>query len=444
MSGSGLAGILYLHSHDMGRHNQIYEPAIPTPVFDAVADEATVFSNAHSAAPTCSPSRAALLTGVSAHETGMLGLAHRGFRLSHPERHLSHLLRDRGFATALFGVQHETDDVGDLGYDTVWEGAPPAPKADQDLEAARRAARFVDSFDGEQPFFLTVGMQCPHRPYLSAEAALADDVSLPSTLLESPEVRRDFADYIASVRWADRCSGLVVDALKAKGQWDDTLVILTTDHGIAFPFMKGTLTTSGTGVTLAVKLPGQRHRAPADQLVSQLDVLPTIFDVLGSPPPDWFEGRSLLPILKGSREEIHDAVFTGTTFHAAYDPARCVRTKRYAYIHHYGLRHGEVLANIDAGPSKTWYLEHGLATRRRATDELYDLTLDPAEQDNIADQPVALPIKERLQTALHQWQERTEDPLLDGLRGIEITGWVNPDDQVDPDAIHRVDARSQI
>ena len=88
--------ILYLHAHDAGRFISPYEEGMPTPCLEKLAREGTVFTNAHCAAPTCSPSRAALLTGSSPHEAGMLGLAHRGFSLRNPERHLAALLQQSG------------------------------------------------------------------------------------------------------------------------------------------------------------------------------------------------------------------------------------------------------------------------------------------------------------------------------------------------------------
>jgi len=107
--------ILYIHTHDMGRYNQIYGHATRTPNFFSAAKDSSVFRNAHCAGPTCSPSRAALLTGQSPHAAGILGLAHRGFEIARPEEHLSHFLKNNGYETFLFGAHHEVNDPSRRG-----------------------------------------------------------------------------------------------------------------------------------------------------------------------------------------------------------------------------------------------------------------------------------------------------------------------------------------
>ncbi|MCB0172753.1 MAG: sulfatase-like hydrolase/transferase, partial [Anaerolineae bacterium] len=109
--------ILYLHSHDTGRYIQPYGHAVPTPHLQQLAEEGVLFRRAFSAAPTCSPSRACLLTGQSAHSNGMLGLAHRGFTLNDYHQHLVHTLRRAGYYSALVGIQHIAADTAAIGYD---------------------------------------------------------------------------------------------------------------------------------------------------------------------------------------------------------------------------------------------------------------------------------------------------------------------------------------
>mgnify|MGYP001308609935 CR=1 FL=1 len=108
--------IVYIHSHDTGRYVQPYGHAIPTPAIQKLADQGVFFRRAFSAAPTCSPSRAALLTGQTPHSSGMLGLAHRGFSLADPRQHLAYTLKSVGYDTVLAGVQHVSDDSGSIGY----------------------------------------------------------------------------------------------------------------------------------------------------------------------------------------------------------------------------------------------------------------------------------------------------------------------------------------
>ena len=132
-------------------------------------------------------------------------------------------------------------------------------------------------------------------------------------------------------------------------------MILTTDHGLAFPDAKCTMYDRGIGVLLIVRGPG-RHRAEAgcvDALVSHLDLYPTICDVAGIERPDWLEGHSLLPLMRGEVDEIRDEVFAEVTYHAAYEPQRAVRTARYKYMRRYDDQHpGKVLANLDDSPTR--------------------------------------------------------------------------------------------
>src|SRR6188472_1598158 len=116
-SAGAARNVLYLHSHDTGRYLQPYGHGCETPNLQRLAEQGVLFRNAYSAAPTCSPSRAALLTGQSPHSAGMLGLAHRGFRLHDPTQHLAAVLRDNGYRTALAGMQHVYHgDASAIGY----------------------------------------------------------------------------------------------------------------------------------------------------------------------------------------------------------------------------------------------------------------------------------------------------------------------------------------
>ena len=386
--------VLYLHSHDTGRHVQPYGHGVATPRIQRLAEEGLLFRQAFSAAPVCSPSRAALLTGEYPHSSGMLGLAHRGFRLRDRGRHLANLLRAAGYWTALAGMQHEAADASEIGYDRVLE-----LESTHARDVAPAAATLLREGLPE-PFFLSVGFFETHREYPppgDARFALP-----PANLPDTPETRRDMAAFEASARVLDEGVGTVLDAVG-----EDTLVILTTDHGLAFPGAKATLTDRGLGVLLILR--GLGLHGVSDALVSQLDLYPTLCELAGIPTPPWASGRSLL------RGESHEAVFGELTFHAAYDPARSIRTRRHRYIRHFDNGHaGPVLANIDDGPSKELLIEHGLASRPRPAEELYDLVFDPNEAANLAADPAHAPVLAELRERLQAWMADTGDPLLAG------------------------------
>ena len=211
----------------------------------------------------------------------------------------------------------------------------------------------------------------------------------PANLPDTPETRRDMAAYKASARSLDQGVGAVLNALDEAELAENTLVILTTDHGLAFPGAKATLTDRGHRRAADHARPRRLPRRPvSDALVSQIDLFPTICELAGIERPDWIRGNSLLPLLRKEAEEINDAVFAEITFHAAYEPQRAVRTRRYKYIRRFENGHeGPVLANIDDSPSKDYLLAHGLADRATPEEELYDLVFDPNEAANLAGDP---------------------------------------------------------
>jgi len=315
--------ILYIHSHDTGRYVQPYGHAVPTPNIQRLAEEGVLFRRAFCAAPTCSASRAAMLTGQSAHSSGMIGLAHRGFRLDDYGQHVVHTLRAAGYGTTLAGVQHEAPEAAMIGYDEILRGSDPAESA----------ARFLAGAAGEgEPFFLSVGFVMTHRAFPSPASGDERFVLPPPPLPDTPETRRDMAAFIASARLLDAAIGRVLGALDASGRAADTLVICTTDHGIAFPGMKCNLTDHGIGVMLILRWPGGfAGGRGCDALVSQIDLFPTICDIIGVEHPPWLQGRSILPVLRGEREKVNDEVYADVTYHAAYEPQRAVRTGRWKY-----------------------------------------------------------------------------------------------------------------
>ena len=151
--------ILYIHSHDTGRYTQPYGVEVPTPNLQRLAAESVLFRMAFSGAPTCSPSRAALVTGQCAHSSGMLGLAHRGFALNDYRQHILYTLRDAGYTSALAGIQHIAKSADLIGYDRVLP-----TKTTNVADVAPVAVEFIKSAP-KQPFFLDVGFRETHREF---------------------------------------------------------------------------------------------------------------------------------------------------------------------------------------------------------------------------------------------------------------------------------------
>ncbi|MFL5846369.1 MAG: sulfatase [Solirubrobacteraceae bacterium] len=413
--------ILYLHSHDTGRYVQPYGYQVPTPNIQGLADQGVLFRQAYCAAPTCSASRACLLTGQYGHANGMLGLAHRGWSLNDYSHHIVHTLRKVGYSSTLIGEQHISKEPDVIGYDEVMK--IPTTK----VESVAPLAIEVLKREHDRPFFLSVGFFETHREFLGPGSIRDAHFSQgPANLPDHPDVRQDIAGFKASARSLDHGVGMVLNQLEASGLDENTLVIFTTDHGMPFPGAKSTLYDRGIGVMLILKGPrpfsGGRVN---DRLVSHLDLFPTVCDHLELEQPDWLQGVSLLPMLRGETKSVREEIHAGSTWHAAYEPQRCVRTERHKYIRRWGERRTPVLPNTDDGPSKDLLLASGWAEREIAPEQLYDLLFDPNEAHNLIDDPAYADVAADLRERLITWQRATGDVLaeadhVDPPAGVDI------------------------
>jgi N-sulfoglucosamine sulfohydrolase len=420
--------ILYIHSHDSGRYLQPYGHAVPTPNLQRLAHEGVLFRQAFNAAPTCSPSRASLLTGMCPHSNGMFGLAHRGFVLNDYKQHILHTLRPAGYYSALFGVQHVARDPATIGYDKAqtFQG-----NRVEDVSAA--AAEFIRSAP-KTPLFLDVGFHETHRPFRSMGPNEDSRFCLPpAPIPDTPQTRQDIAEFKASARVMDEGVGLVLKALETAGQAENTLVISTTDHGIAFPAMKCNLTDHGMGVSLIMRGPGGfTGGRTIGAMVSHIDLFPTICDLLDIERPGWLQGKSIMPLIGRRAAEINDQIFSEVNYHAAYEPKRAVRTKRWKYIRHFDGRNRTNLPNCDDGLSKSLWLDYGWRDRRVDAEELFDLMFDPNETRNVAADPSQRAALDEMRGRLDRWMQATKDPILHGAIPAPKGATANDPDGISP------------
>ena len=402
--------ILYLHSHDTGRYIQPYGHAVATPCLQRLAEEGVLFRQNFCVTPTCSPSRAALLTGCYPHENGMTGLAHRGYSLNDYRQHIIHTLRREGYVSVLAGVQHiasrtaEEDAWKIIGYDTCLEGD----------QYEQRAASFLER-PPKSPFFLSVGFHETHRefPPLQDSAENPNYCLPPSPLPDTPETREDMARYKASARELDRKMGIVLDALDRSGLADNTLVICTTDHGIAFPRMKCNLHDSGIGTMLIMRGPGGFAAGRViDCMTSHLDIFPTVCDLLQIKPPSWLRGKSLMPLVRKEATRLHDELFFEINDHAAFEAVRAVRTERWKYIKRFDKQRTPVLLNCDDGESKSLWLDHNWKDQPVPEESLFDLVFDPNETNSLAKDVTHQEILKAMRERLGRWMEARRDPFL--------------------------------
>jgi N-sulfoglucosamine sulfohydrolase len=416
-----LPNIVYLHSHDTGRYVQPYGHQVITPNIQRIADQGLLFRQAFCAAPSCSGSRACLLTGQWAHVNGMTGLAHRGWELADYGRHIVHPLREAGYWSALVGEQHLSESPDVLGYDLV-----------VDIDTTRAASiapatlRLLRTKPPE-PFFISIGFFETHREFFEP-SSVRDALygAPPNQLPDTPVTRADMAAFKASARSLDQGVGAVLHGLDEAGLADDTLVVLTTDHGLPFPGAKATLSDQGLGVLLIIRGPGGFHGGHVtDGLTSHVDLYPTLLELAGAPLPDETHGHSLLPLARRELSQIRQELFAELTYHAAYDPQRAIRTRRHKLIRHFADRLQPVLPNVDDSPSKSLLISAGWRDHRRPRVELYDLIMDPTEMRNLAELDEFAQLRDELDGRLNEWMVSTRDPLLHGPVPVPAGAFVN-------------------
>lgn len=440
-----MVNLIYIHTHDSGRLFSPYGYDVPTDNLKEFANDSITFNNMYCVNPTCSPSRASLLTGIYPHQNGMLGLAQRGFSLNDIEKHLCRFLKRNNYHTVLSGVQHETgfylnvEDSDYLGYDEViTDEISGMDKSDLflwDKKNAEKVCDWLNKHKGQdQNFFISFGMNCTHRPFPSKiDDSINENYVRPcSPIFNNEANRKDYAKYLTSAKYADECFGMVIEALKKTNHYEDTIILFTTDHGVAMPFNKCTLSDKGTGVSLLMRVPNSiQSGISTDMLLSQIDIYPTLCELMHLEKPDYLEGKSFAKLFTEGCEESDEEVFTEINFHTSYEPARSIRTERYKYIKYYDEYLNINFSNLDSSEVKDFYMQNGLTEFKKEKEALYDLYYDPDEQNNLIENEHYQDIVEDLRKRLACFQKRTNDPLLNGEIPILSNYKVNKKDCID-------------
>ena len=419
--------VIIYASHDTGRHIGPYGTAtVHTPNAARVAREGVLFRNAFATAPSCSASRASLFTGRYPHAAGLSGLARAatGFTLNGDSVHLANHLQRRNYRTALFGLAHEATG-GDsppahldaLEFDYRNHGYLPARELVDDFE------RWLASRDSSTPFYAQICPAETHRDFRIGDAQPDSSlgVTVPPFLQPSRALREDLAWFQGSIRNWDAGLGRILSILDSNLA-TNTLLIVTTDHGIPYPRAKASLYDAGLEIMLLMRYPTVLKAGTAhDQFISNVDLVPTILEAVGGGTEDGLQGRSCWPLLTGGEYRERDRIFAERTFHTSYDPVRSVRTSRFKYIRNF------------ESVRPDWYYSEGVERHRtvrgvkhsarimrqadpknRPWEEIYDLKSDPLELDNLAERREYDATRQDLARALFRWMRDTDDPLLQG------------------------------
>lgn len=390
---------------------------VRTPTFDRVAGEGVLFPHAYVAAPSCTPSRASLLTGRMFYELEEGGILWSF--LPNKFTVFPDLLERSGYAVGLQGKGWGPGDYRVGGFPRN-----PAGPTYKSLSA------FLETVSADQPFCFWFGDTDPHRPYEPGSGAAsglkAADVTLPPWLPDNDVVRNDVLDYYYEVERFDREVGEMLALLDRKGLSQNTLVVITGDNGWPFPRSKAYLYDRGVHVPLAVRWPAQVPGGRVvDDFISLADLAPTFLDAAGLPALPEMSARSFLDVLvsdkQGRIDSARDRVVVGLEKHGPLFPMRSLRTHQYSYIRYFIPG---PYACTDSGPALEFLKRHAddpqyqqmaaLCFGEHPAEELYDLAKDPQELVNVAADPAYAQVRSQMAADLETYLRDTGDPRVLG------------------------------
>ena len=408
-----------------------------TPNIDRLASEGMRFARAHVTVAVCQPCRNALMTGRYPHRCGGEGFFHLrvpGVPI------LPDLLRKAGYTVGILSKVPHSTPYANFKWDMVHDNAGLQRNPDA---YAKYTREFLASAKKQgKPFFLMANANDPHRPFLptgkgepkrakQAQPAAASrlfepsEVVVPGFLPDLPPVREEVAAYFGCVRRCDDTVGAVLKEFDDAGLRDRTLVMFLGDHGMAFPFAKTNCYLHSTRTPLIVRWPGvtKPGAVDADHFVGGIDLMPTLLEAAGVPPPEGMDGRSAVPLLRGEKQQGRERVFTQMHETAGRNkyPMRCVHDPRYGYIWN-GWSDGETVFRNESQAGLTMKAMRAAAAKDpqiaarvklflyRVPEELYDYANDPDALHNLAGDPAHRETLRRLRGELLEWMKLTEDP----------------------------------
>ncbi len=443
--------ILFIIADDWSwPHAQAYnDQVVKTPAFDRIAKQGVLFNYAYSAAASCTISRNVILTGQQPWrlEEGAVF----GATLSNKFDMFPLLLEKAGYEIARAGKSWGPGDLKAGG----WKRHPVGK---QMLPAGARPDlfdRFLAERNKDRPFFFWFGSSDPHRNYRYGSGVQSgkklEDVTVPAFWPDVPEVRHDILDYYVKVEKFDHQVDQLLDTLRRSGQIENTIVIVTSDHGMPFPRCKADCYDMSNHVPLAIRWPASI--APGrivDDLTNLSDIAPTVLEAAGADIPAAMTGRSLMTVLKSKKSGLVDPTrnFTVTSIErhgwcrpgAVTYPIRAIRTHDYMYIQNlepdrwpngapyypnppYPGR-GKEFMDIDPSPTKSYLINHAkqanvlqsfrLCLAKRPGEELYDMKADRWQTKNLAVDSKYAAIKNKLRKRLEKYLAETDDPRSQG------------------------------
>jgi len=406
--------ILWITCEDTGPHLGCYgDTYATTPNLDRLAARGMIYTRAWSVAPVCAPARTAIIAGVYPSATGSEHM--RSLVPLPPDLKMyPQLLREAGY----YCTNNEKEDYNLIKPGPVWD------------ESSRRA-HWTNRPAG-RPFFAIFNHTVTHESQVRARPhePVHDPAKarVPAYHPDTPEVRRDWAQYYDKVTEMDALAGKNLRELADAGLDEDTIIFFYGDHGPGLPRCKRFVYNSGLHVPLIVYVPDKwRHLAPpeyqpggrSERLVNFVDLAPTLLSLAGVKPPPWMQGSAFMGVHAGPAPRFNFG--QRGRMDERYDLVRSVTDGRYVYLRNYlpHLPHGQRVAYMFETPTtqvwKRLFDDHKLPPAQaqfwqpRQPEELYDLQNDPDEVNNLAASPAHQDVLARLRAALQQHVLVTRD-----------------------------------
>jgi N-sulfoglucosamine sulfohydrolase len=414
-----------------------------TPNIDRLAAQSLRFNHAHVVVGNCMPSRNVMWSGKYPHNNRIEGFRAMGkMEKNYPV--LGDLMKDAGYFTGIrHKVDHSTpyspfpwDIVLGEKRDNVKNAASWGAAAAKGIEAAKQAGK---------PFCLMLNIADPHKPFYAegkggvtipdddvpSKVFTPEEMPIPGFLHNDPVIRKELAHYYSSVRRADDGVGAILDALKASGQDENTIIVFLSDHGMPLPFAKTQLYHHSSRTPLMIRWPGVTKAGSVDEahMISTVDLLPTILDMLQIAQPGGFDGSSFAAVLKGESQPERTMVFKEHNENAGGQntPMRAVQTKDWLYIFSPWSNGTRVMSGATNGTATARQMRvlaknnEQIAARidlfdHRVPEEAYEVRYDPDALTNLIAKPENDAQVATLEKALEDWMVRTNDPLLEVFR----------------------------
>ncbi|MCP4849450.1 MAG: sulfatase [Verrucomicrobiaceae bacterium] len=431
------------------------DPVVQTPAFDRVAREGIRFTHAFCDAPTCGPSRSAILTGQHIWRLEEAGNIHSTL----PKKFVTYteVLQKAGYSVGFTGKGWSPGRLSVGGRDANPAGREfnkrklkPPFRGMRNTDYAANFDDFLAQVKEDQPFCFWLGTSEPHRGFeAGAGKRTGKDpakVIVPEIFPDHPVVRSDILDYYVEVEHFDQMVARALMSLEKSGQLDNTIVVVTSDHGMPFPRAKASLHDDGSRVPLAIRWPngikdsGRTFHDP----VNLSALAPTFLEAAGLTAPGMMTASSLQDVIVNKPQTIHSAAYIAMERHDGCRkggkgyPCRAIRTKDYMYILNHkperwpaGNPDREFCARyipfgeVDSSPTKTLLMDnkdkpgfkrfYDLAFAKRPAEELYDVAKDPGQVVNLAGKVKFAEIQKKLAAQLQDHLVRTKDP-----RALEI------------------------